>query len=265
MDIYSYILKPIVKVELKNNLDKITQKLFELKPGHNRTVRIKYSQPNSDKVRSYYVKLVKTTMPPEPSVAGNEKIKILKHTFLNAHDEDDIPLPAGVEISIRNISDLTVATAEFVAAFLDIEGNVLETIKHKEINLKSGYSRAVLISSSIQEERKVKSYNITINRATTADVEKVQLRKQQMRADQTGGEEITGTAINISDTKTDAAIVATFFNPDEENIGTKVTVLKDIEPGAIRSFNFLFTPQEGDKVRNCTLQVAYVIEQASSA
>jgi hypothetical protein len=165
------------------------------------------------------------------------------------------PTPTGVELAIRNVSDSTIATAVFEAVFYDQEGNILDTVKHREIDLKPDTSRAIHITSSINEIDKVKSYGVRIIRTTTADVEKVQLRRHEMRTTEAGEEEISGTVKNISEVKTDAALVATFYDPKKENIGTKVLVLRDIEPNTIRQFDFKFKPQEGDIVRSYSLNV----------
>ena len=53
--------------------------------------------------------------------------------------------------------------------------------------------------------------------------------------------------------KTDAAIVTTFYDPKKENIGTRVLVLKDIEPKTVRPFRVRFKPQEGDTVRSFSI------------
>ncbi|GAI57443.1 unnamed protein product, partial [marine sediment metagenome] len=167
--------------------------------------------------------------------------------------------PAGAELAIRNVSDSTIATAVFEAVFLDIEGNILDTVEHRESDLKPERSRAILINTSIPESDKVKSYDVRIIRTTTADVEKVQLRRHEIRTTETG-EEVRGIVKNLSEVKTDAALVATFFDPKKETIGTKVIILRDIEPGTIRQYQFKFKPQEGDVVRTYTLNIGEIEE-----
>ncbi|MFC1875644.1 hypothetical protein ACFLY3_05840, partial [Chloroflexota bacterium] len=48
-----------------NTLDTIELKKTEWKPDNSRTIRINYSGPESDKVKSYCVRVIRTTMPPE--------------------------------------------------------------------------------------------------------------------------------------------------------------------------------------------------------
>jgi hypothetical protein len=197
---------------------------------------------------------------PVPTATGNEKITILKHSPSGAYGGWDqrSSAPTGVELAIRNVSDSTIATAVFEAVFYDKEGNIVDTAKHREIDWKPDTSRAIHIASSIYEYDKVKSYDVRIIRTTTADVEKVQLCRHAIRTTETGEEEIRGIVKNISEVKTDAALVATFYDPKKENIGTKVIILRDIEPNTIRQFDFKFKPQEGDIVRTYSLNVGEI-------
>jgi len=244
-----------------NTLDSVEHKIFELLPGINRSLRIISKKPEGDKAKSYYVKTLKTVMTPEPNVTGNEEVEILKHTFIDAYQDGKDEYTASIEIAIKNVSDSTIATVIFRTLFYDIEGNTIDTTKHNAVDIKAGRSRAILIDSSITEPGDVKSYDIRVTRTTTAGVEKVQLRGQEMIITKAGEDLVKGTVKNISDVKTDAAIVAIFYNPEKESIGTRVIILKDIEPGTIRPFQFLFKPREGDTVRTCTLHIDDTVEK----
>lgn len=205
---------------------------------------------------------------PAPMATGNERITIPRHEL------SIVPVPArmeeieyarpptadGVELAIRNISGSTIATAVFEAIFYDEEGKILDIVKQREIDLKPDTSRAVRIPSSLSEHDKIKSYHVRLVRATTAEVEKIQLRRHELTTTETGDEEIQGTVINLSQVKTDAAIVATFYDFNNENIGTKVVILRDIEPDAVRQYSFRFKPQEGDSVRTFSLSVGDLVE-----
>jgi hypothetical protein len=201
---------------------------------------------------------------PEPTATGDEKINILKHRLFRMDDDYGTAATAaratGVELAIRNVSDSTIATAVFEAVFYDQEGNIVDTVEDREVDLKPNTSRGLNITSSITEFDKVKSYDVRLIRATTADVEKVQLRRNEIRTTEAGEEEVRGVVKNISEVKTDAALVATFYDPKKENIGTKVLVLRDIEPNTIRQFDFKFKPQEGDTVRTYTLNIGEIVE-----
>ena len=243
-----------------NTLDRVEQKTVDFKPNINRTIRINYSEPKSDRVRSYCVRVVKVAMSPEPKVTGNEKIKILKHS-LNGGVAGDYCGPfAGTDISIRNVSDTTIASLVFEAIFYDIEGNVLDTVRRREVDLKPNTSRAVNINYTKPEPYQLRSYDIKITRMTITDVEKVQLRQHDKRTTDVGEEEIRGVVKNISGVKTDAALVATFFDAKKENIGNRVVILRDIEPDSIKQFSFIFKPMEGDRVRSYTLSIGDLVE-----
>jgi len=240
-------------------MDTVSHKEIELPKDFNRTVRIILTSPDADKVKSYAVKVQKVVLTPPPVVQGNDRIMILKHSLSLSDTEGR--LSGGVDFAIRNISDVKAASIFFEAKFLDIEGNVVETAKHKEIDLPPETSRAVLLQYSGQDlGYKIKSYSVKLVRMTTADSERVQLRRNEIRTLPTGEEEVEGIIKNISSVKTDAALVANFFDSSKENIGSRVMVLRDIEPETIRRFQFKFKPQPGDTVRTYTLVIGDIAE-----
>jgi hypothetical protein len=198
---------------------------------------------------------------PAPTATGNERITILKHSLFRAHvDSPGSVFPARVELAIRNVLDSTIATAVFEAVLYDKEGNIVDTVKHREMDLRPNTSRAINITSTITEYDRLESYDVRVIRTTTADVEKVQLCRHRIRTTEAGEEEIRGTVKNLSEVKTDAALVATFYDAKKENIGTKVLVLRDIEPNTLRQYVLKFKPQEGDRVRSCSLAVGEIVE-----
>lgn len=198
---------------------------------------------------------------PVPTATGNEKVEILRHCLVDIDTGDRAShAQPGLELAIRNVSDSTVATVVFEAVFYDQEGNVVDTAKHLEVALEPDRSRAILIGYPPYDYEKVKSYNVSIIRTTTADVEKVQLRRHEITTTETGEEEISGIAKNISTVKTDAAVIATFYNANAENIGTKVLILRDIEPNSIRQYVLKFKPQEGDSVRTYNIEIGELAE-----
>ncbi len=197
---------------------------------------------------------------PEPIVTGNENVRILKHSLNRGRDGVRGGSTSGAEIAVRNVSDTTIASIIFEAVFYDIEGNVLDIVKHREIELKPKMSRAVLIRCPEHTKRALESYDVKIARMALADVEKVQLRHHEVRTIDTGEEEVRGIVKNISNERTDTALIAAFFNSKKENIGTKVIILRDIEPDNTRQFHFLFKPQKGDMVSTYTLNIGEVVE-----
>jgi hypothetical protein len=205
---------------------------------------------------------VKETMiVPKQTVTGNDFIIILKHRICEKDDKRDGRFQVGIELAIRNISESTISTIVFEAQFYNIEGNILDTVKHKEIELKPKTSRAVFIQSSIMQQNVVRGYDLKIARMTTADAEKVQLRRHEIRTTATGGEEVRGILKNISNVRTDAALIATFTDAKDEKIGIRVIQVKDIESGELRKFHFIFSPLEGEKIKTYSLDIGEMIEQ----
>jgi hypothetical protein len=196
----------------------------------------------------------------EPIVKGTKDIIILKHRLFENSDMRNGKMEIGVELAIRNISAATIATAIFEAIFYDIDNNMLDTVKHKEIELKPNTSRAININSSMRQFGKIKRYEIRIIKVTTADMEKVQVRRNAIRTTESGAEEIRGAVNNIGCVKTDTALIATFYDRSDECIGSKVIIIRDIEPGALKQYNFLFKPQEGDVVKSYKLNIGDVVE-----
>lgn len=198
---------------------------------------------------------------PEPIATGDDKIAILKHELSLTDPVEELPTPAGVELAIRNVSDRDIATVAFEAVFYDEAGVIISTVRHNEVELKPETSRALRINSSIShlESKRVKSYAVRLLRTTSADVERVQTRRHEIRMDETGEEHVWGIVKNISRTKTDAAVIWTFYNPKKENIGTRVVILRDIEPDSIRQYQFTFMPQEGNIVRNYDIGIGEIV------
>lgn len=201
--------------------------------------------------------------PPAPTATGDERITILKHELSSTDPTVEYPTPAGIEVSIRNVSGRDIATAAFEATFFGQEGQVVSTVKHNEVEFKPETSRAIRIDCSLPhyESDRVKSYDLRVVKTITTDVESVQLRRHELRTTEDGEEHAWGIVKNISGIKTDAAVVWTFTNPKKENLGTRVVVLKDIEPNTIRQYEFRFKPPDGEMVRNYTILVGQVAEQ----
>jgi hypothetical protein len=261
LTINSVLFEAVFYDEEGNILDTVEHKTTELRPNISRTFRITSSSPERDKIESYNVRLVKTTITPESTATGNEKITILKH-FYSYYDpyKTGIPKAYCIELTVRNVSDSNIARAVFEVVLYDIEGNILDTFKHRENELKTNTSRAIVISYTKPKYKEVKGYNVKLVKTTTTDVEKVQLRRFEAKTTE-AGEEVSGIVKNISAVKTDVALVATFNDRKKENIGTKVIIFRDTEPNSIKQFHFTFKLQEGDIVGSCAINVTCDIEE----
>jgi hypothetical protein len=199
---------------------------------------------------------------PTPVATGNEKIAVLKHYF---SDMDGIrgegDALTRVDLAIRNMSDSTIATAVFQAEFYDGEGNIIDTVRHSETELRPETSRLIHITSGIpiSESGTAESYAVRLVRMITTDVEKVHHLRYEIDTIETGEEEVRGVVKNVSDVKIDAAVAVTFFDGEKENLGVRVVVLKDMEPNTARQYTLRFRPQEGETVRGCSITAGEVV------
>jgi hypothetical protein len=244
-----------------NTLDMIEQKVFDFEPGIKRKVVINYSGLNSEKVKSYCVRITKMVMTPEPVATGNESVIILNHSLnLDLESGWRMKFPS-IDVSIRSTSNKTIASVLFEIILYDIEGNIIDTIYLKETDIRPNTSRAIYIPLEKQGTQKIlRSYNIKIVRMTTTDIEKVLLLRNEIRTTEVGAK-VRGIVKNISDVRTDTALVATFFNSNKENIASKVIILKDIEPRSARNFEFTFNSPIGEKVKEYILNIGELIEE----
>ena len=148
----------------------------------------------------------------------------------------------------------------FKVDFYDQEGNFVETVKQRETALEPDRSRAVVIHFSPYGYEKIKGYAAQIIRMTTAEEEKVQLRRHESRTTETGAEQITGIVKNLSNAKADAAVVVTFYDTQDEIIATKVVVLRDIAANALGQYEVSFTPHDGDQIGSYTIGVGELVD-----
>ncbi len=203
---------------------------------------------------------------PPPTATGDDRVTILKHELTLTDPSEEFPTPAGVELAIRNISGQEIATAIFEATFYDQAGQVVSTVKHNEIEFKPDTSRAIRITSTVPhyESYKVKSYAVRLVWTTTTDEESIQLRRHELNTTADGEEHVWGIAKNIGSVKTDAAVVWTFYDPQKQDLGTRVVILRDIEPKTIRQYAFTFKPPKGNTVRTYTVTVGRIEEERAN-
>jgi hypothetical protein len=238
-----------------NIVETVEQKISDISPNSSRVVRLIHREDKNKPVENYSVKVGKISIAPDPTASGNDMVSIIKH---NLKFMDNIIFD-GLEYGIKNISDRIIASVYFECTFYDSEGNIVSAIKHRETNLRPNNSRGITIKPSIPDAINIRSYNIKTVRTVTADAEKVQIIKSDIRAEGPD-REVTILCKNICSEKTDAAIVVTFFNKDKENIGTRVIPIRDMEPDTTRQFRILFKPRTGDIVKTYEVHVGDLIE-----
>jgi hypothetical protein len=105
-----------------------------------------------------------------------------------------------------------------------------------------------------------RSYNVKLVKTITADVERIKLCGQGIRTRETGDEEVKGYLKNISGITTSAALIATFYDEEEQKIGIQVVNFRDIAPSSIEKFQFIFTPPDNQIVRKVNFDIGYIVE-----
>jgi hypothetical protein len=239
-------------------LDTIEPVVADFLKDGTRILRVVSPKDSQSDIKSNSVKVQEVILTPEPVATGNDMVVILNH-----HIQDPDVTARGdkrsIDMAIRNVSDKTFATLVFEAVFYDSVGNIMSTTRHREYELKPNVSRGIHIVPDKLESDMFKTYKVSIMRALTTDIEKVQLRRHEIRSID-GGEEVRGTLKNLSDVKTDAALIATFKDSKGEKIGTKIIPMKDIEPGSSKNFQFTFNAPSGEKVMEYTLNIGDLVE-----
>jgi hypothetical protein len=239
-----------------NVIDTVEQKVTSMAPNGMRTVRLVYKEDPAKPVGNYNVKVRDIVMVPRSAFAGNDMVLITKHGLKYM----DNAILEGLECGIKNISDKAIATLIIECTFFDGEGSVLNVTKHKEMNLLPGNSRGIMINPPLSVEGfRIQSYNARIFRLVTTDIEKIQVVQSIMKA--VGSDkEVTLICKNISSEKADAAVIVKFFNENKEDVGTKVLVVKDLEPGTTRQYKLSFTPAAGDSVKTHEVTIGDLVE-----
>jgi hypothetical protein len=242
-------------------IDTVEQVANDLVREKVRTLRIFPNLPESVVVGSYDISVKDIILTPEQTVTGDDRIKILKHSFHEINETVDhwiSQLESTVNVAVKNISDKTVSTAIFEALFYDSEGNVINSVKHKEYDIKPNCSRSFVITIECDKTKDdyARSYNVAVVKTVTTDVEKVQIRKNEMKKLDNGGEEISGILKNIGENKTDAVLVANFYDYLGESIGISVLPFKGLVPDSLQRFKLTYYPPEGGKIGSHILDIA---------
>ena len=247
-----HIGRAIFKVVFYNDAGNVTNQFekdtWDFESDSSRIMAIYTDLPDSDVVSSYDIRLIRVIMSPVPEATGNDKIEILNHIFLAGNNPFGSPIKGGgVELSVKNKTDETIAATIYNALFFDLEGNIIDTVRYKDLELKPHSSRAIVIESDKLIGEPARCYSVSIAKMVTTDIEKVQIRAHEMARMPSGNAKMSGFIKNISDVKSDAVIVATFTDYQNEKLGTRAVQIKDIEPNTTRKFSFIFDNPTGGK------------------
>ena len=198
-------------------VDEIEEKKFELSPEKITSFHI-YTK-TTETVKSYDISVVHTTMAHTPVVYGDDKVSILKHNIALVNNHPHSREWKEIDLVIRNVSNVNIASLIFEATFYDIEGNILDINRHEESDLPSNTSRTICILTSTYtycsekyHYKNIWSYSVKIVKIITSDMQKVRIKYHNRKTVGNATEEINGLVKNIWNMKTDTTIAATFFN-----------------------------------------------------
>jgi hypothetical protein len=119
----------IINIVEKNvvGINKNSPKLFQ----------IEIPEDKKESLLRYEIRTSQVIITPIPMADGDNTIKILKHSLQQEHaGAQPLSVLEGViNLSIKNISNNIIATAIFKADYLDYEGNIVDTVHHREYEL----------------------------------------------------------------------------------------------------------------------------------
>jgi hypothetical protein len=261
-DIGKITFKVIFYNEKAEILEEIEPVMTDFGKNKSRTIFILSSKAVENNIMGYDVKIGKVCIIPAAIATGNDSIKILSHSFLDPQNTNPKEDPqAVIHLAIRNISEKALATAVFDAVFYNADGDILDTVRHREIEIKPKCSRAIFIVSRKAHPLAAKTYKVTTVKTITTDIEKVHLYTHEVRTTESGTEEVRGILKNISDIKTDAVLVAAFKDSKGEKIGTKIVRVDEIEPNGYKQFHFIFDTPKGERIDTYYLDIGEMVNE----
>jgi hypothetical protein len=237
-----------------NVIDTVEESLKDFDKDGIRSFSIEYPKPDAD-IRSYAVNVVKTVLTPDAEAVGNNKVAISSHRIITKKATGK----SSIEMEIRNTCEKTLATAMLEANFYDGEGNLLDSVCHSELEFKPQSSCKIAIAPVKAAAEAFRTYKVSVRKAVTTDFEKVQLRSHDMKP-LDGAVEVSGVVKNVSDVKTDAAVVTLFKDVKDEKIATRVIYIRDIEPGAAKQFRFKYVAPPDEAVNSYIISVGSIAE-----
>jgi hypothetical protein len=243
-------------------IDTVEDYTGDIDKGGMRNFCVECQKTEAD-IRSYAVNTVQTTITPEPVIMDNDEVKIITHTLAEGNALNEEGFSRSIDVSIRNVFDKTFASVILEAVFMDGEGNELDTVRQKVLEIKPDSSRTVQISPAKPDAGMFRTYRLSVYRTVTTDIEKVQIKSHEMKP-LDGAVEISGVLKNVSDGKADAAVVTLFKDVKDEKIATKVAYIRDIDPGASKQFRFKFVEPEDESVNSYVISVGSIAEEAAT-
>jgi hypothetical protein len=245
-----------------NIIDTLERNINDFEAGKTYSLRIQSAKAGTIDVASYDVHIKEIVVTPLPEVEGDRRIVIIKHNFEDTGSLgiDMNQIKRGIELAIRNVSGQAIASAIFAVELFDAAGNLITTLKHTETDIQRDTSRAFLIQTTSVKDDIVRSYKIKLIKTVTADVEKVQLRRNECKKLPDGRDEVSGLVKNVSSVKTGAVVVVNYLDANEECIGVRTLELKDIAPGTVCKFAVVFECPEGLYIKKRDIDIGELAE-----
>ncbi|MFA5629325.1 MAG: FxLYD domain-containing protein [Dehalococcoidales bacterium] len=255
-DVIGKLALDIVFFDAKGNvIDEIERSINDFEAGNTYTVRALTAKAENIDVISYDVHVKETVITPAPEVTGNEKIAVMRHNFHESTIEETNEIKKDIEIAIHNISGFNIATAIFEVDLFDAEGKFVTALKHTVLDIMVDVSRVLVIPLDLYLTDTVRSYDIKLTKTITSELEKVQLRRNEVNILPDGSEELSGFVKNVSNENADAVMVVNYLDANDETIGVRTLELKDIKPGDVQKFVIKFQAPEGLRVRKRDIDI----------
>ena len=250
-----------------NVIDTIERSINDFEAGKTYNLRIMPPKADYADIVSFDARIKEMVVTPVPKAEGDQRLVILRHSFQDTGmlDVGIELIKRGIELAVRNVSGESIASAIFAVDLIDAEGNYISTLKHTETDIRRNTSRAFLIQTTSVKDDIIRSYNVKLIKTVTAELEKVQLRRNEVKRLPEGREELSGLVKNVSSVKTDAVIVVTYLDANEEPIGVRTLKLRDIAPGTVQNFALEFTCPEGMTVKKRDIDIGELTEAEAVA
>jgi len=245
-----------------NVIDTIERTINDFEAEKTYSLRIMTAKADKVDIVSYDVHIKEMVVTPVPEAEGDQRLVILRHSFqgTGAPDVGITTIKRGIELAVRNVCGESIASAIFAIDLFDAAGNYISTLKHIETDIQRNTSRAFLIQTTSVKDDIIRSYNIKLIKTVTAELEKVQLRRNEVKRLPEGREEVSGLVKNVSSVKSDAVVVVTYLDANEEPIGVRTLELRDIAPGTVQIFALDFTCPEGLTVKKRDIDIGELTE-----
>jgi hypothetical protein len=78
----------------------------------------------------------------------------------------------------------------FEAVLYDIQGNIIDVVRHQEVDMKANASRCIVIAYKGTGSIMVVNYDVRLIKAVTAKWRKIQILRHEIRTTESGEEEI---------------------------------------------------------------------------